>query len=209
MKDEANSPAANARLRPVPLTETFSRGKMLAADISDQISPSIERLKLAVGGQERFRLSNFGINEDGDVIGCIGLRCEEEKMKKPALAFGVVVTRMEPSKPVTARGSVVWSVPWVRDRQDGFTAYEAKTECVKFDGNQLPREFLLELPRLEKAFIEALRRGRPPGVWLSFWRKCFSGVPMPQTIRISTRAEPAVTDRAGAPSAPAGSAGHL
>ncbi len=84
---------------------------MLAADISSQVLPTIERVKNAIAAQRRFTLSNSGVNEDGDVIGCIGLRCEEEpRMKKPALSFGVVVTHVDPKAPRTAHGSVMWSV---------------------------------------------------------------------------------------------------
>ncbi len=161
------------------------RKKMLAADISDQIFPSIDRLEAAVASQRRFTLSNFGINEDGDVFGCIGLRCEEDDaMRKPALSFGFVVTRISPEGPRTACGSVVWSIPWIRDQQDGFLAYEAKTKPVRFEGGRLPAELCRALPHLEGAFFRALRRGRPPGTLLSLWR-WLGGVPLPQVIRLA------------------------
>lgn len=159
---------------------------MLAANISDQGSPSIERLKLAVGNQRRFYVRNSGINEDGDMIGVVGIRCEEERMmKEPALSFAIVVTRLDPSQPATARGSVIWSVPWIRDRQDGLVAHEALIPSVTFDGRQLPSRFVRDLRRLESAFISALSRGSPPGRLLTLWRRCFRQIPMPQVIRQS------------------------
>jgi hypothetical protein len=158
---------------------------MLAADISDQVFPSIDRLKNAVAKQRRFAVSNSGINEDGGVIGCVGLRCEEEhSMRKPALAFAIVVTRISAEAPKTAHGSVMWSIPWVRGKQDGFVAYEAKTRPVRFDGRRLPAELVSALPHLEDAFIRALGRGQPPGTLRSLWRKMIHGIPMPQIIRL-------------------------
>jgi len=52
---------------------------------------------------------------------------------------------------------------------------------MKFEGARLPTEFILLLPRLEDAFIRALRRGRPLGPLLSLWRRMFLGAAMPQT----------------------------
>ena len=159
--------------------------EMLAAKISHQIEPSIERLRRAVAGQERFSVSNFGINEDGEYIGVIGLRCEEEpKMQKPALSFAIVVSRFSSSHTKTALGYVMWSIPWIRERQDGLTAYEAKTKPMKFGSDLLPAEFLHELPRLEDAFHRALRHGKPPRTLVALWRKVRFGLPMPAVIRL-------------------------
>jgi len=158
---------------------------MLAAEISDQVFPSIARLKVAVAAQRRFAISNSGINEDGEAIGVIGLRCEEEpSMCKPALSFTIAVTRNNAGAPKTARGSVTWSIPWVRDKQEGLMAYEAQTKPIRFHGPRLPEEVISALPHLERAFVRALNRGQPPGALLSLWRNLVSGTPKPQVLRL-------------------------
>ena len=135
---------------------------MLASNISDQVLPALERARKQVEFQRRFYVQGCGVIEDGAVIARIGIRCEEEpEMKKPALAFGVIITRIDPKKMPRARGAVIWSVPWIRDVQDGLSAYEAQTELVEFDGVRLPQEFLAQLSRLEGVFATALQQGQP------------------------------------------------
>jgi len=135
---------------------------MLASKISNQVLPFLERAQEEVNRQQRFRVQGFGVIEDGDVIARMGIRCEEEPdMKKPALAFGVVITRIDPKKKPLARGVVIWSVPWIRDVQDGLSAYEAQTEAFELDGERLPQEFLDDLKRLLSVFTNALHRGEP------------------------------------------------
>jgi hypothetical protein len=159
---------------------------MLASAIGHQVQPFLDRLTQEVERQQRFRISNVGIVEDGEKVGVIGIRCEvEPTLRLPALSFGLFVTRLDDTAPGKVVASVAWSAPWIRNQQDGFAAYEGRFGPVALEDSLLHESVLRRLTVFEKRFCYALHRGRPPGKFLALWRALTEGVPMPKIIRIT------------------------
>ena len=153
--------------------EDEDSAEALAGPIIEALDSRRARLIAAIEASGAYSLRQGGVVEFGPYLVRACISCERRAGAGAGwvLALVATVVRWPESTVAEMIADVSWFHEPTLDQPAGYIIHEASAKPAEYQGPISITRFLAEFDRLETAMLCAIRRGRPPRMWTTRWRR--------------------------------------